>query len=67
MIRIRPDPDPKHCLRESRQRNNKYGLYLFKVEMFVVTPGDASSSQTALQEVHSIERDMFDQLGEPMI
>lgn len=56
------------CYRaEASQNQHDKGLYRVhqfnKVEMFVVTPGDASSSQTALQEVHSIERDMFDQLG----
>lgn len=31
--------------------------------MFVVTSGDENSSQDALELVHSIERELFDQLG----
>ena len=31
--------------------------------MFMVTEGDLVSSQEALEEIHAIERDMFDQLG----
>ena len=38
-------------------------ISIFKVEMFVVTAGNSGASQSALQEVQAIERDMFDQLG----
>ena len=35
-----------------------------QVEMFMVTAGDEESSQAALNQIHAIERDMFDQLGQ---
>ena len=32
--------------------------------MFVVTKGDEASSQSALEEVHAVERELFDELGD---
>jgi len=56
------------CYRaEASQNKQDKGLYRVhqfnKVEMFVVTAGNSGASQSALQEVQAIERDMFDQLG----
>jgi len=49
---------------QSLQDKGLYRVHQFnKVEMFVVTSGEESSSQTALSEVLAIEREMFDQLG----
>jgi len=56
------------CYRaEASQNQQDKGLYRVhqfnKVEMFMVTAGDEESSQAALNQIHAIERDMFDQLG----
>jgi len=56
------------CYRaEASQNQQDKGLYrvhqFYKVEMFVVTKGDEASSQSALEEVHAVERELFDELG----
>jgi len=56
------------CFRaEASQNKQDKGLYRVhqfnKVEMFVVTDGSDTSSQAALDQVLSIERELFDQLG----
>lgn len=56
------------CYRaEASQNQQDKGLYrvhqFYKVEMFVVTKGNEASSQSALEEVHAVERELFDELG----